>query len=212
MEPQEQGRSARKRAAILEAASTIFLDKGYDGASMDDVAALAAVSKQTVYKNFADKQTLFTEIVMSTTSQVDGIVNLVAAALDGTDDLDRDLHDLGRKFLATIMRPPVLRLRRLIIASASRFPDLGRTWYERGFERVLATLSDCFGRLTKQGLLAVDDPLVAADNFAGLLLWIPVNKAMFHGDDEPYTPAELERHADAAVGTFLAAYRPPPQG
>jgi AcrR family transcriptional regulator len=53
------GRSARKRQTIIDAAAALFLEHGYQGTSMDDIAALAAVSKQTVYKNFADKQQLF---------------------------------------------------------------------------------------------------------------------------------------------------------
>ncbi|WP_030040457.1 TetR/AcrR family transcriptional regulator, partial [Streptomyces resistomycificus] len=60
MEKNPEGRSARKRQAILEAATEVFLNKGYLGTSMDEVAALASVSKQTVYKNFTDKQRLFT--------------------------------------------------------------------------------------------------------------------------------------------------------
>ena len=67
-----EGRSARKRRAILDAARTLFLRNGYAGTSMDDVAALAAVSKQTVYKNFADKQRLFTEFIGSDIAQVEG--------------------------------------------------------------------------------------------------------------------------------------------
>jgi AcrR family transcriptional regulator len=55
---EDQGRSARKRSAILEAATTVFLDNGYLGTSMDEIAALARVSKQTVYKHFADKERL----------------------------------------------------------------------------------------------------------------------------------------------------------
>ena len=63
---EDQRRSARKRRAILDAATTTFLSKGYLGTSMDEIAALAQVSKQTVYKHFADKQSLFTEIVTGT--------------------------------------------------------------------------------------------------------------------------------------------------
>jgi hypothetical protein len=104
------------------------------------------------------------------------------------------------------MQPRIMQLRRLIIANADRFPELGRTWYQQGFERVLATLGATFQRLTEQGHLAVSDPVMAANHFAGLLLWIPVNRAMFCGDDQPSSQAELHRYADIAVSTFLAAY------
>ena len=65
----DEGRSARKRRAILEAATTAFLRNGYRGTSMDEIAALAGVSKQTVYKHFADKERLFSEIVIGTVNE-----------------------------------------------------------------------------------------------------------------------------------------------
>ena len=72
------GRSARKHAAILEAATQVFLAKGYLGTSMEEIATMAGVSKQTVYKHFADKETLFAEIVLATTDQVDQFIAMVA--------------------------------------------------------------------------------------------------------------------------------------
>ncbi len=89
MEAPEEGRSARKRKAIMAAATQVFLAKGYLGTTIDEIAALAAVSKQTVYKNFGDKEQLFAEIVLATTDEIDELVRLVSACLDGTDDLDR---------------------------------------------------------------------------------------------------------------------------
>jgi len=210
MEVPPGGRSARKHAAILHAATQVFLAKGDPGTSMEEIATMAAVSKQTVYKHFADKETLFAEIVLATTDQVDQFIELIAdlPVTPGTSraSVEKALHDLARRFLSTIMQPRIMQLRRLIIANADRFPELGRTWYEQGFERVLATLGATFQRLTEQGHLAVSDPMMAANHFAGLLLWIPVNRVMFCGDDQPSSQAELDRYADIAASTFLAAY------
>jgi TetR/AcrR family transcriptional regulator, mexJK operon transcriptional repressor len=201
-----EGRSARKHRQIIEAATSVFMKSGYDGTSMEEIAAQAEVSKQTVYKHFADKERLFSEMVLATTGQMDRLVALVAGPLADTRSLKKDLTVLGRQFIASLMDPPVLRLRRLVIANADRMPQLGRAWYQQGFERALATLASCFGGLAKRGLLSVDDPLLAAHHFVGLLLWIPVNQAMFTGDEQPYSKIALERYADAAVSTFLAAY------
>ncbi|MFB7666423.1 TetR/AcrR family transcriptional regulator [Kitasatospora sp. NPDC056138] len=200
------GRSARKHQAIMEAATTAFMAKGYAGTSMDDIAKLAAVSKQTVYKHFADKEKLFAEIVLATTDRIEAMIDLVADIPTEADSLEENLLRLARQFLTTLTRPEVLQLRRLIIANADTFPDLGAAWYEQGFERVLATLADTFRRLADQGLLRIDDALLAANHFSGLLLWIPVNKAMFHGSSQ-HTQPELDHHADAGVRAFLAAYR-----
>ncbi|MGW0802328.1 TetR/AcrR family transcriptional regulator [Nonomuraea sp. NPDC002799] len=203
---EEDGRTARKRRQIMEAARPVFLRNGYVGASMDEVAALAAVSKQTVYKHFTDKEQLFTSIIMDTTSQVEGLAKLITAALDDSDDLERDLGDLARQFLGALMRPDTLRLRRLVIAEADRFPELGRTWYQQGFERSLHTLATAFERLAERGLLRPDDPQLTAQHFVGLLLWIPLNKVMFSGGGDHYTEADLERLSQAAVAAFLRAY------
>ena len=198
--------SDRKHKSMVDAARTLFLKQGYEGTSMEEIAVKSGVSKQTVYKHFADKQKLFSEIILATTAQVDRIVGLIAGPMVETLDLRKDLILLGRQFVAELMDPRVLRLRRLVIANADRMPELGQTWYEQGFERVLRTLAGSFAALSKRHLLSVEDPLIAAHHFVGLLLWIPVNQAMFTGNDEPYTKAALDRYADSAVSTFLAAY------
>ena len=134
-------RWSEKHRQIAEAATALFLRKGYPGTSMDDVAAEASVSKQTVYKHFSDKEQLFAEIVLATTDQVEGLVRMVSTALETTTDLEADLGELARQFLTTLMRPELLRLRRLVITTADQFPEIGRSWYEQGFERALATLA-----------------------------------------------------------------------
>ncbi len=104
------------------------------------------------------------------------------------------------------MQPRLLRLRRLIIAHTDLFPDLGRAWYERGFKRVLGTLATRFQSLTEQGLLEADDPVLAAQHFAGLVLWIPMNQAMFTGGYDLKAEADIARYADSAVSAFLSGY------
>jgi TetR/AcrR family transcriptional repressor of mexJK operon len=203
----EDSRSARKHKAIIEAATELFYRKGYLGTSMDEIAALAAVSKQTVYKHFADKERLFGEIVLRTVDEVDALFAAAARTLRDTADMDRDLSALAHRFAVWLMQPDVLRLRRLIIAEAGRFPALGRTWYERGFQKVLATLATTLRHLAERGLLRVEDPTIAANQLMGMILWIPVNRVMFCGEDEQFTAEELERYADAGVRTFLAAHR-----
>ncbi|MFI2765333.1 TetR/AcrR family transcriptional regulator [Streptomyces echinatus] len=206
MEANDQSRSARKHRAIMDAATQVFMAKGYAGTSMDDIAKLAAVSKQTVYKHFADKEKLFAEMVMATTERVDAMVALVADIPADADRLEENLTRLAGQFLAAVTRPQVLQLRRLIIANADAFPELGASWYEQGFERVLATLAAAFQRLADEKLLRIDDPLLAAHHFSGLLLWIPVNQAMFHGGPQ-HTQEDLDRYATAGVKAFLGAYR-----
>jgi len=172
----------------MEAATQAFMETGYSRTSMDDIAKLAAVSKQTVYKHFTDKEKLFAEIVLATTDQVDAMIDLVAGIPADADQSEENLTRLAGRLLAALTQPQVLQLRRLIIANADTFPELGAAWYEQGFERVLATLAATFQRLADEGLLRIDDPLPAAHHFTGLLLWIPVNKSMFHGSPNTHRP------------------------
>ena len=203
-----EGRSARKRRAIVEAAESLFLRNGYQGTSMDEIAALAAVSKQTVYKNFADKECLFTEVILGTTRRVDEGFNARLMALPDTDDLEQDLLDLARRHATSVLRPEVMRLRRIVIGEADRFPDLGRAYWERGPGRVLAALASCFERLAERGLLRIADPALAAAHFAYLVLAAPLDEAMFGGNGGPSADADLYAQADQGVRVFLAAYRP----
>ena len=86
-EAPDESRSARKRRAIVEAAAGLFLAHGYQGTSMDEIAALAAVSKQTVYKNFSDKEQLFSDIVLAAAARADDFIQALPRVLAGTDDL-----------------------------------------------------------------------------------------------------------------------------
>lgn len=204
---EDEGRSARKRRAIVDAATTLFLSNGYSGTSMDEVAALARVSKQTVYKHFADKERLFSEIVTAICDQIaDPNIDEVQNLRD-TGDVERDLRDFGRRQLRAVMQPRLLQLRRLVIGEAGRFPELGRLFYERGPGRTIDALSALFERLASRGALELDDPRLAAAHFNWLVMSIPLNEAMLLGEDEPATPAQLRRYADAGVRAFLAGYR-----
>lgn len=202
-------RSVGKRTAIEQAATDLFLRRGYAGTSMDDVAAAAKVSKQTVYKHYAHKEQLFTRIVLDTTSRIDVLVDEVADGLRDPEDLGAALLHLARRFTHAVLEPDTLRLRRLVIAEAERFTELGTSWYENGFERVLATLAERFEQLAAARRLVVDDAALAAQHFVGLLLWIPVNRAMFTGDLTPLDEDAMERMLTAGVAAFLRAYGPP---
>lgn len=192
----------------MTAARTVFLRKGYGGASMDEVAALAAVSKQTVYKQFADKQRLFTAVITGDINATEALTYAMVTALADSEDIEQDLRQFARRHITEVTQPHLIQLRRLIIAEAERFPELARTWYASGPERAHATLAEQFQALARRGMLRVDDPLLAAQHFNWLILSIPLNKAMFHGGDTRFTADELERYADEGVRVFLAAYGP----
>jgi TetR/AcrR family transcriptional repressor of mexJK operon len=201
----EMTRSDRKRQAILHAARSVFLRKGYSGTSMDEVAALAAVSKQTVYKHFSDKRRLFEAIITGDIGATESRTYDMLISLSATDNLAHDLRQFARKHIDEVTQPHLIQLRRIIIAEADRFPELAKTWFANAPERAYATMAAQFQELERRSLLTLPDPVLAAQQFNWLVLSIPLNKAMFHPEHK-FSRRELNRYADEAVRVFLAAY------
>lgn len=199
-------RTAPKRRAILQAARKVFLGNGYLGASMDEVAALANVSKVTVYKHFSDKHNLFIAVVTGAIAEAEDSSRPLVDDLADSVDVETDLRDFARRHVALVTQPHLIQMRRMIIAEANRFPDLASAWHRAGPERAHAKLAGQIERLAHRGLLHVADPLLAAQHLNYLILSVPVNEAMFTGRDKPYSRRQLQRYADEAVRVFMAAY------
>lgn len=204
--PAEDSRSARKHRAILDAATEVFLKQGYLGTNMDEIAALSEVSKQTVYKHFANKEALFVEIVTSMTDRAGDTVRDEIAELDDGGDIADYLLNYALRQLTVVLTPRVMQLRRLVIGEVSRFPELAKVLYERGPQRAVLALTALFEHMTERELLVVDDPQVAASQFNWLVMSAPLNQAMLLGDAAIPKQAELRRHAAEGVRVFLAAY------
>ncbi|WP_163510511.1 TetR/AcrR family transcriptional regulator [Fodinicola acaciae] len=204
-----RGRTALKRRQITDAALALFLRNGYDKTSMDQIAADAGVSKQTVYKQFADKETLFEEIARGVTGKSDHILDELTAIaqtpVSTGDDLRKTLQRLARRYLDAVMEQPVLSLRRLIIAEADQFPELASHYYQQGPQRGLDLIESALRRWSEQGLLAAPDLRLAASQFAYLVLGSSQDHALFQSGQTP-RPAERTRIAKAAASMFLAAY------
>lgn len=200
-------RTETKKRAILDAAREIFLTQGFAGTTMDQIAARAAVSKQTVYKQFTDKEQLFRQIILDTMGRaVADMVRGATLVLRSDDGLEHDLVELAGNLVRAIWQPEVLQLRRLVIGEAGRFPELGAAYFDRGFSGGLDSLAASLRELSERGALRLDDPRLAAEHLAGLVLWVPMNRAMFTGDDTLPPPAEVTRIATSGVQVFLAAY------
>ena len=199
-------RQADKPRAILEAAAEIFLDDGYLGASMDDIAEKAAVAKQTVYAHFSSKRALFVAMASALTNEASDRVHNDVPQFDG-DDLERFLTDYALRQLKVVLAPRLVRLRRLVIGEVSRFPELGEALYAGGPGRAIASLAATLGRLVAKGALEIGDPALAASQFNWLVMSAPLNRAMLLGDKAIPSAAELHKHASESVRLFLSAYR-----
>ncbi len=201
--PAEADVDSAKRRQIVEGAREIFLSRGFDAASMMDIAKAAGVSKGTLYVYFKDKDELFADIVRGECiMQADGVFEF-----DHTDhDVEAVLLQHGKAFVRAVAVPSRLSSWRTVIAIAERMPDLGRKVYETGPARGVASLAAYLKAQTEAGILAVDDYEIAAAQFietchAGML------KPMLFNFGPPPTQERIDHVVGIAVRTFLAAYR-----
>lgn len=200
-----RSRSEDGHRDILEAAKKLYLEKGYAGTSTDEIAALSAVSKQTIYRHFADKDELIAAVLVDAIAAAEAQGAEGFEALSETDDLARDLQIFARQHIADVMQPHIMQMRRRLIGEVDRFPKLALAWYEAGPRRGHLKLKKCFERLRDRGLLRVSDPMLAAEHFNWLVLSVPLNLAMFDAN-APIDTEKFNYFADEAARVFLAAY------
>ncbi|MDI2129554.1 TetR/AcrR family transcriptional regulator C-terminal domain-containing protein [Yinghuangia seranimata] len=197
-------RSPAKREAILRAALEVFLREGYAGASVDAVAAVAGVGKQTVYNHFGDKQRLFLAAA-GAARPADP-----AAAWPGpptpTGDARADLAAAGVRILRAVLAPDAAALHRLTIAEIARHPELQSLWRDNAPTEVTDDIAAYLADRDTAGELDVPDPHRAARQFV-LLLATEGRVASLHGV-EPLGPKRLRAIADETADLIIRAHRP----
>ena len=192
-----------KRKAILEAAKALFLSNGYDGSSMDAIAAEAGVSKLTVYSHFTDKEKLFAEAVKSKCEEQ---LPELLFELDDEVPVAQLLLNIGRGFNELINSRESVELHRVMVSLAAQDSKLSRMFYEAGPQRVLHGMEELLRQADQSGKLRVPDPLSAADQFFCLIKG-GANFRLLIGCGEALQGAEAEAHVCDAVEGFLRAFR-----
>jgi len=205
---QALGRSARKRLTILSAGHDLFLRNGYQGTSVDQIAASAEVSKQTVYKHFGDKHELLLAIVNNALERTVAPFLERISALADTANLEADLTALAADYLRAVLQEPVVQLRRLVVGEANRVPELAQLYYDQAPARTLAAFAECFSALHGRGLLHVPEPALAAEHFAFLIVGRCIDQALFYGGPQVLSSVDVDGYVRSGVGVFLAGYRP----
>jgi TetR/AcrR family transcriptional repressor of mexJK operon len=200
-------RVVRSRAAVADAARALFLRKGYAGTTMEEIAALAGLTKRTLYNNYPDKEALFTHIVAEVIAYADefarGLRETFTVGITAAN-LQASLDDLGRRLALGILRPEVVELRRLLIGEAREFPALAAAYFDRAPGQVLDALTSGIEHLAQAGLLQVADARGAAGQFAYLVAGEPLDRAVLMGTIPPRE--HVINCAREGVQTFLARY------
>ncbi|HEY4342739.1 MAG TPA: TetR/AcrR family transcriptional regulator [Parvibaculum sp.] len=192
-----------KRVQILDGAKSVFLAEGYEGASMSLIARAAGVSKGTLYVYFANKEALFAAFIeaecLRTTADVFEV-------LKGGGTAREVLAAFGRRFLGFKLSKEPHAIERLVIGESSKFPELGRAFYNAGPKTGIARLTDFLRRRIETGELDIDDPTLAAEQFIGLCMADVMLKRRM-SVIETATPQRIGYIVDHAVDVFLKAYK-----
>jgi AcrR family transcriptional regulator len=193
-----------KCAQVLEGARKVFMDRGYEGASVDEIARAAGTSKATLYSYFPDKRQLFEAVMQTQCGRTGTVIDQETA----DEPLEAALRRMARSFATFLFSPGAQEMFRVCIAESGRFPELGAAFHASGPARAHARLAAFFAAAGARGELAVDDPETAAEQFTALCKAGLFLRALLGGP--PAGPEEIERVADEAVRTFLARYRADP--
>jgi AcrR family transcriptional regulator len=193
-------RGARRRAAILEAATAVFLAHGYEGARLDEVIRRSGGSLATLYGQFGGKEGLFAAIIAE-------ICAKMVAGLPSLDDAtpkapEQVLSAFASAYLQLLLAPVSLALYRMVISESARFPELGRAVFEAGPATAADRLAGYLRREARRGALAVPNAGLAARQFLEMVKGDLHVRALFGAGPAP-SAKEVDACVRAATRIFL---------
>ena len=194
-----------KRRQILDGARRVFMDLGFDGASMGEIARSAGVSKGTLYVYFADKNRLFEAIVEEEALER----GQLSFNFDPARDVVTTLREFGQTYIQSQCRPGGGSSIRTVMAIAERMPEVGRRFYENVLEKTNNRLANYLKTHVRPNDLAIDDCQLAASQFTMMCqasLFLPF---IFQAAPAP-SAERIAEVVESATEMFLAMYRAKP--
>jgi TetR/AcrR family transcriptional regulator, mexJK operon transcriptional repressor len=200
-------RAEARHAELLDSALDHFLEKGFEPATIEAIAASVGMTKRTVYARHPDKVSLFRAAVRRAIEQLAVPPDRIRAADCG--DLEQTLINLARLRVDPVTTPQGLKLQRIINTESYRFPDIFTTSYDLGALPVARFLARLLERETRAGTLAIDEPVLAANVFLSMVVGGPVRWIV---SGNVLSEKEIDRRIRFAVRLFLdgARRRPDP--
>jgi AcrR family transcriptional regulator len=207
-EPRRSGRPTPAEAEqidrdLRDAALTLFLERGYDGTTMDAIAQAAGTTKASLYARFDSKEAVFSAVLEGATRRTDWPVP--EPPLPDLDDLEGALTEIADAGLRRATHPSMVKLSRIAVTEAGRFPELARraqanaTWARRD------VVVELLQRHAATGAIVADEPEILAEHFLAMTVGMPARLASFGIVRDPATQA---RHTRVAVDLFLRGLRP----
>jgi AcrR family transcriptional regulator len=195
-------RTGRKFDQVLAGAREIFMKDGFEGASVDEIARAAGVSKATLYSYFPDKRLLFMEVASAECNRQTLDTLLM---IDRTAPVRDVLTLAARQMIAIFTARFAQRIFRVCVAESDRFPEIGRKFYESGPRAARRHVAEFLLEAQGRGELRIPDLELAADQFVELCKADIFARAVF-GISDSFSKEETDRVALGAVDTFLARY------
>ncbi len=199
---QQAVRKGRKFAQVLEGARAVFLRDGFDGASVDDIAREAGVSKATLYSYFPDKRLLFMEVAKAECRRQ---ADEAEALIDDTAPVAIVLRLAAERITDFVLSDFGQRVFRICVAESDRFPGLGHEFYHSGPLLIRERLAEFLRCAMNRGEVQIDDVYLAADQFMQLCK-ADLHERMIFGMADCCTPRDRQRVIDGAVAMFMARY------
>ncbi|MBB3810866.1 MULTISPECIES: TetR/AcrR family transcriptional regulator [Hyphomicrobiales] len=191
--------SEELRAALLAAASEVFLEEGFQSASIEAVIEKVGGSKRAIYSHFGGKKELFLALVTDASSK---IIDSLPRSDEVSGDFGWTLKTFGMEVSRVLMMPTTLALYRAVIAESARQPDVAETFFLNGPGRVAKRLAEVLNQFEASGVISIADCQRAAERFLGMLR-DDVHLRVVLGLQPPPSENELEQSVDQAIEIFL---------
>lgn len=195
-------KKGRKFDQVLEGARQVFMSDGYEGASVDDIARAAGVSKATLYSYFPDKRFLFMQVAKTACQRQ---TQHAIETIDFNAPTALVLRRIATEMVEFITSEFGTRVFRICVGESERFPELAREFYECGPMLIRERMADFFRIAMDRGELEIDDVMLAADQFHELCKADLFPRMVFSMSDS-FTRAEKDRTINGAVEMFMARY------
>ena len=192
-----------KAQQILAGAKDAFLELGYEGASVEEIARRAGVSKGTLYNYFPDKRSLFAIFVEG---ECEKQAQQMFQIADDSDNIEATLRQIANNIIEFVVSPFAQGIFRVVVAESQRFPELGRAFYDSGPDLLIRRLAQYLAVATARGELLVPNPELAAHQFIEMCRAELFYKILL-GVKRNVKDEEIQRIADAAVETFIQAFK-----